>query len=253
MVSLSRCPPAMAARPGGEDRPVRPARGAGNNRPVSTAAASSFLDAAPEALVTLISGGQPVIFVPGGREPWGRAGFRLCCLRAPPVKHPRPPGHRPGARPPPRPAREARIEPSQGIGPCHPGTSRPSPAARRGLGEEPRVVNRTILDMITSGGRIGRRAARRLSERCCKVGVSSNRAGHLHQLGQRHRAGGVGAVEGVLAVADAAADQQPSAGRRPRLPPGRRPRSGPAGSPSAPRTASVTDGSPSMSAPTMSG
>jgi hypothetical protein len=67
MVSLSRCPPAMAARPGGEDRPVRPARGAGNNRPVSTAAASSFLDAAPEALVTLISGGQPVIFVRNGR------------------------------------------------------------------------------------------------------------------------------------------------------------------------------------------
>jgi hypothetical protein len=33
--------------------------GAGNNGPVSTAAASSFLDAAPEALVTLISGGQP--------------------------------------------------------------------------------------------------------------------------------------------------------------------------------------------------
>jgi hypothetical protein len=28
------------------------------------------------------------------------------------------------------------IEPSQGIGPCHPGTSRPSPAARRGLGED---------------------------------------------------------------------------------------------------------------------
>ena len=67
MVSLSRCPPAMAARPGGEGRPVRPARGAGNNGPVSTAAASGFLDAAPEALVTLISGGQPVIFVHNGR------------------------------------------------------------------------------------------------------------------------------------------------------------------------------------------
>jgi PHD/YefM family antitoxin component YafN of YafNO toxin-antitoxin module len=39
--------------------------GAGNNGPVSTAAASSFLDAAP--LVTLISGGQPVIFVRNGR------------------------------------------------------------------------------------------------------------------------------------------------------------------------------------------
>jgi len=32
-------------------------------------------------------------------------------------------------------------------------------------------------------------------------------SGHLHQLGQRHRAGGAGAVEGVLAVAHAAADQ----------------------------------------------
>ena len=34
-------------------------------------------------------------------------------------------------------------------------------------------------------------------------------AGDPHQLGQWHRAGGMGAVEGVLAVADAAADQQP--------------------------------------------
>jgi len=41
--------------------------GAGNNGPVSTAAASSFLDAAPEALATLISGRQPVIFVRNGR------------------------------------------------------------------------------------------------------------------------------------------------------------------------------------------
>jgi site-specific DNA recombinase len=35
------------------------------------------------------------------------------------------------------------------------------------------------------------------------------RSGYPHQLGQGHRAGGVGAVEGVLAVADPAADQQP--------------------------------------------
>jgi len=67
MVSLSRCPRRWRRGPGGEGRPVRPARGAGNNGPVSTAAASSFLDAAPEALVTLISGGQPVIFVRNGR------------------------------------------------------------------------------------------------------------------------------------------------------------------------------------------
>jgi hypothetical protein len=67
MVSLSRCPRRWRRGPGGEGRPVRPAWGAGNNGPVSTAAASSFLDAAPEALVTLISGGQPVIFVRNGR------------------------------------------------------------------------------------------------------------------------------------------------------------------------------------------
>ena len=35
------------------------------------------------------------------------------------------------------------------------------------------------------------------------------RPGYPHQPGQRHRAGGMGAVEGVLAVADPAADQQP--------------------------------------------
>lgn len=33
--------------------------------------------------------------------------------------------------------------------------------------------------------------------------------GYLHQLGQWHQGGGVGAVEGVLPVADPAADQQP--------------------------------------------
>jgi hypothetical protein len=35
-------------------------------------------------------------------------------------------------------------------------------------------------------------------------------SGDLHQLGQRRWAGGVGAVEGVFAVAEAAADQQPA-------------------------------------------
>ena len=35
------------------------------------------------------------------------------------------------------------------------------------------------------------------------------RSGYAHQLGQWHRAGRAGAVEGVLAVADPAADQQP--------------------------------------------
>ena len=67
MVSLSRCPPAMAARAGRRRQAGQARLGAGNNGPVSTAAASSFLDAAPEALVTLISGGQPVIFVRNGR------------------------------------------------------------------------------------------------------------------------------------------------------------------------------------------
>jgi hypothetical protein len=67
MVSLSRCPPAMAARAGRRRQAGQARLGAGNNGPVSTAAAPSFLDAAPEALVTLISGGQPVIFVRNGR------------------------------------------------------------------------------------------------------------------------------------------------------------------------------------------
>jgi hypothetical protein len=67
MVSLSRCPPAMAARAGRRRQAGQARLGAGNNGPVSTAAASSFLDAAPEALVTVISGGQPVIFVRNGR------------------------------------------------------------------------------------------------------------------------------------------------------------------------------------------
>ena len=67
MVSLSRCPRRWR-RGAGRRRQAGQARlGAGNNGPVSTAAASSFLDVAPEALVTLISGGQPVIFVRNGR------------------------------------------------------------------------------------------------------------------------------------------------------------------------------------------
>ena len=67
MVSMSRCPPAMAARAGRRRQAGQARLGAGNNGPVSTAAASSFLDAAPEALVTPIYGGQPVIFVRNGR------------------------------------------------------------------------------------------------------------------------------------------------------------------------------------------
>jgi STAS domain len=89
---------------------------------------------------------------PGGREPWGRAGFRLCCPPAPPVKHPRPAGHRPGARAPPGPAREARHRTSQGNRPVpsrdEQALAGRTPGSRRG----PRVVNRTIHDIITGGG-----------------------------------------------------------------------------------------------------
>ena len=38
---------------------------------------------------------------------------------------------------------------------------------------------------------------------------SPSGSGHPHQLGQWHRAGGVGPVEGILAVADPAANEQP--------------------------------------------
>jgi hypothetical protein len=71
----------------------------------------------------------------GGSHGAVRASGYAARGRRPSNTHVRP-GHRPGARAPPRPAREARIEPSQGIGRCHPGTSRPSPTARRGLGED---------------------------------------------------------------------------------------------------------------------
>ena len=61
----------MSPGDGGAGREAKAGRsgqlGCGNNGPVSTAAAPGFLDAAPEALVTLISGGQPVIFVRNGR------------------------------------------------------------------------------------------------------------------------------------------------------------------------------------------
>ena len=66
----------------------------------------------------------------------GRAGFRLCCPRAPPVNtHVRPVTGLALAHLRDLLAGHASNQ-ARGIGPCHPGTSRPSPAARRGLGED---------------------------------------------------------------------------------------------------------------------
>ena len=114
----------------------------------------------------------------------GPCGLLTMLLRAPPSGTHVRAGHGPGARP----LREllarhgigpGQEEPARAI-PVRAGLRRLDAGSRRG----PRVVNRTINDMITGGARTGRLAPGERCKRCCKVGVSTNRAGTVSYTAQ---------------------------------------------------------------------